>query len=205
MKRSLAGLLFRTMNALHRRLHAIHLEEEISKLAKISPNVKLADNAKIFNPSNNKDLIMVGSNSVVNGTLYVFSHGGRIKIGEDCFVGENSKIWSADSVEIGDRVLISHNVNIHDTNAHPIDSTKRHEHFIRNVSGSYSSKNDLGILSAPVTILDDVWIGFNAVILKGVTIGKAAIVAAGSIVTSDVPEFSIVAGNPAKVVKQLIP
>ncbi|WP_425432005.1 DapH/DapD/GlmU-related protein [Geodermatophilus ruber] len=57
-------------------------------------------------------------------------------------------------------------------------------------------------LSRPVTIGDDCWIGYGAVILSGVTIGRSTIVAAGSVVTSDVPENAVVAGTPARVVKQ---
>ena len=186
------------------KMHAIYMEEKFSKLATLSKNVRLADKAVVFNPSGKADLITVGNNTFVNGTLYVFSHGGCITIGKDCFIGKNSQIWSADSIDIGDRVLISHDVNIHDTNAHPIDPIKRHEHFKRNVIADYSSENDLGILSDRIIIEDDVWIGFNSVILKGVTIGKSAIVAAGSIVTADVPQFSIVAGNPARIVKESI-
>jgi maltose O-acetyltransferase len=63
--------------------------------------------------------------------------------------------------------------------------------------------NDFDIQSKPILIEDDVWIGFNSAVLKGVTIGKGSIVAACSVVTKDVPEFVIVAGNPAKVVKEI--
>jgi acetyltransferase-like isoleucine patch superfamily enzyme len=203
--RFLVRKLFGGLQAIYGRMHAIYVEEKYSKLATLATGVRLAKNAEIFNTPGNTDLIAVGSNSFINGTLYVFSHGGRISIGRDCFIGKSSQIWSADSIHIGDRVLISHDVNIHDTNAHPIDPLKRHEHFKRNVVAAYSSENDLGILSHRIIIEDDAWIGFSSIILKGVTIGKSAIVAAGSVVTADVPRNSIVAGNPAKVVKQSTP
>lgn len=61
----------------------------------------------------------------------------------------------------------------------------------------------MDIFAKPIVIDDDVWIGFNPIILKGVKIGKSTIIVAGSVVTKDVPEFTVIAGNPAKVVKCL--
>lgn len=58
-------------------------------------------------------------------------------------------------------------------------------------------------ITSPIIIKDHAWISFNAIILKGVTIGKSAIVTAGAVVTKDVPDFTVVAGNPAKIVKYL--
>ena len=100
----------------------------------------------------------------------------------------------AASVTIGNRVLISHLVNIHDTNSHPVDANKRHEQFLQILERGHPSEGDLDVRSAPIRIGDDVWIGFNSIILKGVTIGPRAIVAAGSVVTEDVPPAVIVAG-----------
>ena len=101
-----------------------------------------------------------------------------------------SRIWSANGVEIGDRVLISHNVNIHDCDAHPVSAVDRHAQFRRiAVAGHPREIGD--IESAPVRIGDDVWIGFNGTILKGVSIGARSIIGAGSTVTNDVPSDSI--------------
>ncbi len=57
------------------------------------------------------------------------------------------------------------------------------------------------VKSSPITIKDKAWIGFNSIILKGVTIGEGAVVAAGSVVTQDVPDYAVVGGNPAKIIK----
>lgn len=64
-------------------------------------------------------------------------------------------------------------------------------------------KNWEGVVMGPVRIEDHAWVGFNVIILKGVTIGEGAIVAAGSVVTKDVPAFTVVAGNPARVIREL--
>jgi acetyltransferase-like isoleucine patch superfamily enzyme len=166
-------------------------------------SVKLLSDAKIENIPGDPKLISIGSGSVLRGQLLVFAHGGKISIGQDCYLGEGSRIWSADSVTIGDRVFISHNVNIHDTNSHSTDHKLRYKHFLEIMSTGHPRENDVDIISQSILIENDVWIGFNSTILKGVRIGKGAIVAAGSVVTKDIPSFSIVAGNPAKSVRQL--
>jgi acetyltransferase-like isoleucine patch superfamily enzyme len=166
-------------------------------------SVKLLSNANIENCAGDPNLITIGSGSVIRGQLLVFSHGGKISMGSDCYLGENSRIWSGESVSIGDRVFVSHNVNIHDTNSHSIDPNLRHQHFLAIMSTGHPRENNVDIVSQAVVIEDDVWIGFNSAILKGVTIGRGVIVAAGSVVTKDVPPFSIVAGNPAKIIKEI--
>lgn len=157
--------------------------------------------SRIVNGRTLPEFIKIGSNTVVRGELFVFAHDGCIEIGRDCYIGENTKIWSADEIKIGDQVLISHNVNIHDTNGHPINSTDRHEHFTKILKGH--PKTDIDLISHPIRICSKAWIGFNAVILKGVTIGEGAIVGASSVVTKDVPAWTIVAGNPAKIIREI--
>jgi maltose O-acetyltransferase len=174
-----------------------------SESAFIESSVRLLPTAKVENLANNPNLIYIGDNSVIRGKLLVFAHCGKIQIGKDCYVGEDTRIWSADSIKIGDRVFISHNVNVHDTNSHSTDATLRYHHFLAIMSTGHPEANDYDIESEPILIEDDVWIGFNSTILKGVKIGKGSIVAACSVVTKNVPEFVIVAGNPAKVVKEL--
>ena len=74
---------------------------------------------------------------------------------------------------------------------------------IRNGDNFILHKDWSNVNSAPITICDDAWIGMNCIILKGVTIGEGAIVGAGSVVTKDVPAWTVVAGNPARVVKKI--
>ena len=73
-----------------------------------------------------------------------------------------------------------------------------------NYKGNYLLNKDWSVVnSAPITIEDDVWIGMDALILKGVTIGKGSIIAPKSVVTKNVPPFTVVGGNPAAIIKQL--
>ena len=108
--------------------------------------------------------------------------GGHITIDSDVFCNTNVSITALKEVTIGKRVKIANNVVIID-----------HDHDYRN--------QNRGFITAPVRIGDDVWIGANAVILKGVTIGDGAVVAAGAVVKDDVPAGAVAAGVPAKVTK----
>jgi len=164
-------------------------------------NVKVYPSAKIINISNNKASILIGENSHILGELLVFANGGRIEIGKDCYLGEGARVWSAEKIRIGDRVLISHNVNIFDNNTHPLNASDRHKQFM--AITTFGHPKDIDLDEAPVNIANDVWIGAMAIILKGVTIGEGAIVGAGSVVTKDVPPWTIVAGNPATIIREL--
>ncbi len=163
---------------------------------------KITRKGRILNASGNSDRIRIKRCSIIQGELFVFGHGGYIEVGEWCFIGEGARIWSSCDISIGDRVMISHNVNIFDNRTHHISSSLRHKQFKAIVTkGHPSSDMDLG--EKPVRICTDAWLGANSIVLRGVTIGVGSIVAAGSVVTKDVPPFTIVAGNPARVIRTL--
>lgn len=138
---------------------------------------------------------------MIRGELFVFAHGGSITIGKDCYIGDNSRIWSGGSVTIGDHVLVSHNVSIMDNLTHPLDRLARR----RQVQAIYQSGHpkEIELDDRPVVIANDAWIGAHALVLRGVTIGEGAIVAAGAVVTKDVAPYTIVAGNPAQPIRTL--
>ena len=117
--------------------------------------------------------------------IHAFGINSIIEIGDDVGIS-GCTITALKEIRIGSRVLIGSGVLIIDNDGHAIHSENRH------------LSNE--IAAAEISIKDDVFIGARAVILKGVCIGKGAVVGAGSIVTKDVPAFAIVAGNPAKIV-----
>lgn len=133
-----------------------------------------------------RDSISVGANTHIRGHLVTFGHGGLITMGSYCYVGEYSKVWSAVDLKIGDRVLIAHNVSIFDSNTHPMNASERHRHFV-DIITNRRHLSEIDLREAPVIIEDDVWIGCNSVVLKGVTIGRGAVIGAGSVVTTSVP------------------
>jgi acetyltransferase-like isoleucine patch superfamily enzyme len=162
---------------------------------------KIYPEAKIWNTSKIKENIIIGRNTHIAGILLVWGNCGKIEIGEDCYIGENSRIYSAIEITIGNRVQIAHNCNIFDNNVHSITPHERHLEFIQNISKGAYKLFDLN--EKKIIIKDDAWIGANAIILKGVTIGEGAIVAAGSVVLKDVADYIVVAGNPARKIKSI--
>jgi len=147
--------------------------------------------------------IEIGSNVRINNKLYEnpagISHrsvlvadrpGARLVIGDH--VGMSGVVlYCTTEIVIEDHVNLGVGAMVYDTDFHPIDAYARRIH----------DKNR--IESAPVRICEDVWVGANATILKGVTIGPRAIVGAGAIVTKDVPSDTIVAGVPAKIIGKI--
>ena len=136
-----------------------------------------------------------------NLNCHIYCIGGRLIIGNNTWIG-NSELMAADSISIGNNVIISDDVLIQDNNNHPTSMRERQKMSLSHDYFGPLWKWDKSA-SSPIVIEDNVWIGKRAVILKGVHIGEGSIVALGSIVTKDVPSHTIVAGNPARVVKEL--
>ncbi len=118
-----------------------------------------------------------------------------IEIGSDSYIA-NASIVAAKRITIGSRVFVAGGVTIVDCDFHPLDPAARLADTIALAPGADRSKRQ-PLEIRPVTIGDDVWIGYNATVLKGVTIGNGAIVYPGSVVLRDVPDGVTVVGNPA--------
>lgn len=193
---------------LYRILLYIEQKRDNAKIYYASKTLLLGEGSKIYketivcNMQGNIHNIIVGKNTHIRGELLTLNYGGKIEIGNDSFIGPDSRIWSGESVTIGSNVLISHNVNIIDTNSHEIDYLERAEGYKNLLIKGYP-KNKGSIKTGKIIIHDYAWINFNTTILKGVTIGKGAIIGANSVVTEDVPDFTLAIGNPAKVIKKL--
>jgi acetyltransferase-like isoleucine patch superfamily enzyme len=116
----------------------------------------------------------------------------ELLIGDDTFIGHDCSFSVGRSVRVGRHCLLATGVRVQDFDGHPLDADQRRANIPTPPEGM-----------RPVVIGDDVWIGTCALILKGVTIGDRSIIGAGAVVTRDVPPDVIVAGNPARVVKEL--
>ena len=123
--------------------------------------------------------------------------GAEIVIGSDANMS-GTVICAAASVRIGDRVMLGANTTITDTDGHPLDFRER---YAANY-GLDPRVEATATAVAPVVIEDDVFIGMHAIVLKGVTIGRGAVVAAGSIVTRDIPADAIAGGTPAQILNR---
>jgi acetyltransferase-like isoleucine patch superfamily enzyme len=202
MFRSLLGkMLLRIHSTIEGEIDRLRIARLLTSVS-IGSSSKLYPQATVYNLQNDPSRIRIGDGTHIQGELYVFEYGGEIVIGDNCYVGVGSRIWSGERIVIGNNVLISHNVNIVDTTAHEMNHLQRAADFQRRMREGHP-RTKINVLTAPVVIDDYAWISFNVCILKGVRIGKGAIVGGGSVVTDDVPDFVLVAGNPARIVRRL--
>lgn len=162
---------------------------------------------RLDNPKPRKYLT-IGEDCIVGGYFVFESPAGFISIGDHSYIGGGTFI-SRSRIEIGSNVTIAWGGTFYDHDSHSIDYMRRRKDIddelsdIRNGRNMIFSKNWSDVNSKPIKICNDAWIGMNVIILKGVTVGEGAIVGAGSVVTKNVPAWSVVAGNPARVVKEL--
>jgi acetyltransferase-like isoleucine patch superfamily enzyme len=143
--------------------------------------------------------LTVGSDCIIQARILFDRAGGSVTIGDRCYIGASTLVV-AERIELGDDVVISWGVTVVDHNSHSVKWSERRNDILDWKAGRKDWSN---VRHGPVVIRDRAWIGFNAMILKGVTIGEGAVVGAGAVVTRDVPDYAVVAGNPAQVVRTL--
>jgi len=112
--------------------------------------------------------------------------GSDIRIGRNVFINQNCTFYDLGGLDIGDDVMIGPNVSII-TSGHPVAPSRRHA----------------GVTARPIAIGRNVWIAAGATIIGGVTVGENSVVAAGAVVTKDVPPNSLVGGNPARIIRSI--
>lgn len=117
-----------------------------------------------------------------------FGYGYNIQIGDYSAIGVNTSLDGTGGIVTGNNVMIASGVLI-------LTANHKHDDMTRPMMWQ-------GVESAPVIIEDDVWIGIRAIILPGVRVGRSSVIGAGAVVANNVPPFSIVVGNPAKVVRK---
>ncbi len=136
------------------------------------------------------------------GCAFAIGKEGTCSVGDFTLLN-GALIMVEERIEIGSYCLISWNVGIADSDFHPLDPAQRRQDSLALAPYFQNRPARPKLRTAPVIIRDNVWIGMNAVILKGVVIGENSVVAAGSVVTKSVEPNVVVAGNPAVVVKEL--
>ena len=142
--------------------------------------------------------LKIGEDSMIEGKLMFDKSDATISIGNRVFF--SGTIVAAKQIDIGDDVMISWGVTITDHNSHSLISSERLQDVL---DWRVGKKDWSNVKMSPVKICDKAWIGFNSIILKGVTIGEGSIVGAGSVVTKSVPPWTIVGGNPARVIREI--
>jgi maltose O-acetyltransferase len=187
------------LTSLNKYLEKKNSKRVLNLIGKIGNNYKFIKGSNvILKYGSNKNDICIGERFLLRGTLYS-QYGGKISIGKFSEVGKNTRIAAVNSVKIGDYVSITSNIIIIDNNNHPVQPDDRK--IWQNSESGDKLRSWKYSVSKPIVIGNNVWIGENSRINKGVSIGNNSVIAANSVVTKDVPENSIAAGNPAKVVK----
>ncbi len=174
----------------------------------LPPNVRAGPNTLITDElafkrfkSKAPEALVIGAHCSMDGVHFDLGEQGRMVIGDYCYF-TNAILLCELEVRIGNYVLIGWNATISDTDFHPLSPAERIADAMA-CSPLGQGRPRPPILKQPVIIGDDVWVGPNATILKGVRIGAGAWIDAGSLVTRDVAPRSRVLGNPAQVVGQV--
>lgn len=168
------------------------------------PGFKLS----ITQPESKKKYLKIGDDTVLSCEIIFESKSGEVLIGNNTFIG-GSYIICRSKIEFGDNIFVAWGSYFYDHDSHSIDYNERINDLrlqvanLRNGEDIISGKNWGVVNSKPIKIHSNAWIGMNCLILKGVTVGEGAIVGAGSVVTRDVPPWTIVGGNPARVLKEV--
>ncbi|MBS1596766.1 MAG: acyltransferase [Bacteroidetes bacterium] len=184
--------------------------DTIVKLHALIGNSILQKNFSIWimNPKIEKKYLTVGNDCMLDCNILFESGEGEVIIGDRVYIG-TSTIMCRTRVEFETDIFVAWGAYFYDHDSHSQDYLLRQKDILqqladyRNGINFIANKNWDCVNTKPIKVCKNAWIGMNAIILKGVTIGEGAIVAAGSVVTKDVPAWTIVAGNPAQVVKQV--
>ncbi|XQS16972.1 acyltransferase [Citrobacter telavivensis] len=155
-----------------------------------------------------KQSLSIGNKCILLNDNIFESSEGFVSIGNNTFINSGTKLISRSSISIGDNVTIAWGCMIYDHDSHSIDYRERMNDQNQQLqdwrSGSFiANKNWKTVNSKPIVIGNNVWLGFDVVVLKGVTIGDGAIIGARSVVTRDIPAWCVAVGNPARVVKYI--
>ncbi len=143
--------------------------------------------------------VVIGRDSIVRCRIDFDSAQGEVRIGDRCYLGASHLVCHT-AITVGDDVIMSWGVTVVDHDSHSLNWAER-QHDVADWMRGVKRWDSVTV--RPVRIGDKTWIGFGASILKGVTVGEGAVVGANAVVTRDVPPYTVVAGNPARVVRQL--
>ena len=190
--------IYRSLASLYSSMYAFYL-----KVIGVEVGRKLVIYGTPHILSRSRGSIRIGDKLTLNSTqrsnpiglnhcciIRTLTPAARIKVGDNVGMS-GSTLLARDKIIIGDNVLLGANCTITDS-----------EHHSLNVKDRISGKSD-SILTMPVSIGNNVWLGMNVIVLKGVSIGDNTIIGAGSVVVKSLPSNVIAAGNPAKIIKEL--
>lgn len=190
-------------------------KKNVPNLVKFKKNLNIDNSTILLKNTNirfdlpdkiqNRTYLTIGEKGTINAEFVFETEKGEVLIGSNVHLGGVTFV-SINKIQIGNDVTISWGVTIYDHNSHSIywDERKNdNSNYYNDCLNKTNSKDWTNVISEPVIIESKVWIGFDVIILKGVAIGEGAVVGAKSVVTKNVEPWTVVAGNPAKVIKYL--
>lgn len=158
-----------------------------------------------------KDKVKIGNDSMLNCNIIFESDKGSVEIGDRCFINGGTNIISRSKIVFGNDVTVAFGCTFYDHNAHSLDWKERAKDIKLQLENykkwggvnSTKNKNWNVVKSKPIVVCDKAWIGMNCTILNGVTIGEGAVVGACSVVRENVEPWTVVSGNPAKIIRKI--
>jgi acetyltransferase-like isoleucine patch superfamily enzyme len=155
----------------------------------------------IENPVSGVPYLTVGKDCMLSGQILLFGEQSRVKIGDRVFIGDGSKLFCREKIILGDDIMISWGCTLIDTNAHSLRFSERKNDVTDWMKGA-EYKNWDHVKSMPIHVESKCWIGFNAIITKGVTLSEGTVLGAGSVLSKSTDSFGVYAGNPAQFIKK---
>jgi acetyltransferase-like isoleucine patch superfamily enzyme len=187
----------------HLALHhpSTYREELTRSRGRFAPTATVTRHASVESVAA-ADHLEVGDYAYIGGKISLLAAESRCRIGHHSFLAAESQLWILGTVIIGNYVHIAPRVDIFDNDSHALDAKQRRE----DATNVFELKRPIDyahVAQADVAVEDDAWIGTKSTIIKGVRIGRGAVVAAGSVVTADVGPYTLVGGNPARELRKL--
>lgn len=163
------------------------------------------------NGKENRKYVSIGKECLISSSFVFESPSGFIGIGDNVHIGGSMMICRS-GISIGDDVTMAWGITIYDHNSHSVnweerknDNRQCYADYKNHNGNNVVNKDWSNVVSKPIVIGPKVWVGFNVTILKGVTIGEGAVIGACSVVVKDIEPWTVVAGNPAVMIKRLVP
>ena len=201
--------MFNKIRKFVRKIQKNKLMKQIAPYVDLNLDTRYGETfrCELRHPQPGRKYLKIGSHGIIDAAFIFEKDTGHISVGDRCLI--SGTIISIDGVEIGNDVIIAWDTLVYDHNSHAVNWEERkgdlygeYENYLK-YGDPCANKNWTVVKSAPIKIQDKAWIGTGCKILKGVTIGEGAVVQAGSVVTRNVEPWTVVGGNPARIIRRL--